>query len=119
MDRRLLSGLGNLSRLTLPDGQITRDRNDAWQWSGNTAVDTDHLQSLIDNWQTLSATSIRAFNLDASPGRLIEIQFDDGRKIDFLLQASEPEIILANPQIGLQYHYRRDYLNQLIAPGDG
>ena len=67
----------------------------------------------------LPANGIRNFNLDARPGEVISLRLANGEEMDFLLQSSDPEIIIANPEIGLQYHFRRDYRDQLIAPDDG
>ena len=73
----------------------------------------------MTNWSVLPATGIRPFNIDANPGELITVGFGDGHEIDFLLQSSDPEIVIANPQIGLQYHFRADYRDQLITPVGG
>jgi hypothetical protein len=118
VDRRLVPHRAGIASLKLPAGEATRDAEQAWRWSSDPRVTAYQAQQLVDNWRSLSANGIRAFRLDAAPGEVIEVRLEDGTEIDFLLQSSAPEIVIANPQIGLQYHFRRDYYDQLIAPGD-
>ena len=116
VDRRLLPQRSDIETLQLPEVFI--QRNDAGQWHSTDQPELTQavLQQLITNWQQLSASSIRPFNLDAKPGKVIEFRFVGGQEIDFLLQSTEPEIVIANPKIGLQYHFRADFHDQLIAP---
>ena len=119
VDRRLLPQRSDIEVLRLPGVVIQRDNEGQWHAPQQPELAPATLQQLITNWQQLAASNIRPINLDASPGEVIEFRFANGRKIDFLLQSSAPEIVIANPEIGLQYHFRADFHDQLIAPQGG
>ena len=70
---------------------------------------------MIANWQGLQATRITAFNPDAIPSNLIVANLQDGQIVDFLLMSVAPEIVIAHPEIGLQYHFREEFHDQLIS----
>lgn len=119
VDRRLLPQRGEIANLRLPGIEISRDADGSFRAAGRPGLTSDQLGQLVTNWQALPANGIRPFNADARPGELISVRFASGEEIDFLLQSSAPEIIVANPLIGLQYHFRGDYRDQLIAPAGG
>ena len=114
IERRLLPQSGAIERLRLPKVEIVRDSGGDYLVAERPEIEPERLKQLIVNWQTLPAVGIRAFNMDAHPGELITATFADGVEYDFLLLSSEPEIIIANPTIGMQYHFRGDYRDQLI-----
>ena len=116
VDRRLLPGRTDLSALHLPEIKIELDSDG--HWSSTRKPESAQLALLIGNWQALPAIRIHRFDADASPGEPIEAHFAGGQRIDFLLLSTQPEIIIANPSIGLQYHFRASLYDQLIAPSD-
>jgi len=115
VDRRLLPGRFDISALRLPELEIRRSEG-IWQSSRDTTTTQAQLELLVGNWQALPASRIHLFDADAGPGEPIEVYFTDGQRIDFLLMSTKPEIIIANPRIGLQYHFRGNLYDQLIAP---
>ena len=72
-------------------------------------------EELVENWQDLQATRISHFDLGLTPRQLIEIDLADGQALEFLLMSEDPEIVIAHPNIGLQYHFRSHYYDQLIS----
>ena len=115
VDRRLLPGDLDISTLRLPELEIRRSEGQ-WQSSRDATTTQDQLELLVGNWQALPASRIHLFDAGAGPGEPIEAHFTNGQRIDFLLLSTQPEIIIANPGIGLQYHFRANLYNQLIAP---
>ena len=117
-DRRLLPERFVIEALRLPDFEINRDGDGGWRSTRVAEIPQAQLQRLVTNWQTLPASRVKRFDISASaPSEHIEIRLHDGRVIDFLLLATDPEIVIANPQIDLQYHFRSDYRDQLISIG--
>ena len=119
VDRRLLPRSDEIARLRLPAVDIVRDDTGEYRAADRPQLASQVLAELVENWRSLPANGIRAFDLDANPGELISLRLASGEELDFLLQSREPEIVIANPQIGLQYHFRGDFREQLIAPRDG
>ena len=115
VDRRLLPRRAEITSLQLPDLEIRLD--DKRRWRSNRAVEfaQARMVQLVENWQDLQATRISHFDLGLMPRQLIEIDLADGQALEFLLMSEDPEIVIAHPNIGLQYHFRSHYYNQLIS----
>jgi len=115
VDRRLLPRRYSISRLKLPGLEISRDVNDSWQVENvDGGFEQDQIDRLVANWQDLEAAKINLFDTGAIPRQKLEIALQDGSKFEFFLMSIEPEVVIAHPQIGLQYHFRADLYNQLI-----
>lgn len=114
VDRRMLPKRDPVARLQLPEFEITRDEDDRFRSSHTPEFTQAQLRQLIDNWQGLQASRVKRFDSGADALLTIEARLAGGRVINFLLLSVTPEIVIANPQIGLQYHFRANYYNQLI-----
>lgn len=115
VDRRLLPRRYRLSTLKLPGFEISRDASDHWQVANEDGFGQDQITRLVANWQDLEASQIKLFDAGATPGQKLEIVLQDGSVVEYLLMSIDPEIVIAHPQIGLQYHFRADLYYQLIA----
>jgi hypothetical protein len=116
VDRRLLPRRYELSRLELPELEISRNANDSWQVANaDDGFEQDQIARLVANWQDLEAAKIKLFDTGAIPRQKLEIALQDGSKFEFFLMSIDPEIVIAHPQIGLQYHFRADLYYELIA----
>ena len=118
VDRQLLPRRYQIESIGLPELKIQRNADDQWRTLPASEYSQAQLQQLIDNWQELQASRIKPLDLGGSVPQLIEVELSDGQSIDFLLISFEPELIIANSQIGLQYHFLRDYADQLITIRD-
>jgi len=118
VDRRMLPKRTPIASLQLPEFKITRDGDDRWRSSHEPEFTQAQLRHLIDNWQGLQASRVKRFDRGANALLTIEARLAGGRVIDFLLLSVTPEIVIANPQIGLQYHFRANYHDQLITIAD-
>ena len=75
----------------------------------------DQLDSLIANWQTLEASSIKPYRKSGLSEGKITAGLEDGSKLEFLLMAISPEIVIARPDLGLQYHFSESQYYGLLA----
>ena len=115
VDRRLLPPDFQVDSLRLPEFEISLGDNGLWRTDHDIQLPQSRLIQLMENWQGLQATSIRRYNLNAMPRELIEARLQSGEVIEFLLLSIAPEIILAQPETGLQYHFRSAFYDQLIS----
>ncbi|MGK0398247.1 MAG: hypothetical protein ACJA0I_000537 [Gammaproteobacteria bacterium] len=113
IDQRLLPRALALSRLKIGPLEITQTENGGWQDSNNTSS-PDQLNTIIGNWQTLQASRIQAFKKKSTPIQKITASFDNGNQVGFFLMSIKPEIIIAHPDIGLQYHFNKDQYYNLL-----
>ncbi len=118
VDRRLLPARLGLVGLRLPGLRLERDAAGNWR-APEADIEGEQIEQLIGNWEALEASRIREYRASGTPQQKIEAVLADGRRLEFFLMSIDPEIVIANPQIGLQYHFGRDYYYQLIAPRSG
>jgi hypothetical protein len=115
VDRRLLPRKLGLQSLALPGLLLSRNPDDSWQADGTDDFSSQQLQQLVSNWQALEATRIKVYNASGTPRQKIRAELGDGQGQEFYLMSIDPEIIIANPRIGLQYHFSSDLYYQLIS----
>lgn len=104
-----------MSELKLPGVEISRDASDNWQVANTDDFGQDQVARLAANWQDLEAVKLKPFDTDATPRQKLEIALQDGSRHEFFVMSIDPEIIIAHPLIGLQYHFHADLYYQLIA----
>lgn len=114
IDQRLLPRALDLNSLKIGLLEITQTSNGGWQDGDNTSS-PDQLNTLIGNWQTLRASRIRGFKKKAAPLQKITAGLDNGNEVEFFLMSIKPEIIIARPDLGLQYHFKKDLYYDLLA----
>ncbi len=114
VDRRLLPRSLALRSLSLPDFELTRDGNDGWQ-ADDDRLDKARLAELVADWQGLEAARVQPYRAGATPREKITARLEDQRELEFFLMSIEPEIVIANPELGLQYHFGDEFYYRLIA----
>jgi len=115
VDRRLLPRTDELRVFKLPEFEISRDDNNTWQLIDANGFEQDQIATLVDNWQNLEASRVKLFSANKVPRQKIRVLFADGQNQEFFVMSIDPEIIIANPQIGLQYHFPAELYYQLIS----
>lgn len=115
VDRRLLPRRYRITTLKLPGIEVNRDANDSWQLAKADGFEQDQVAHLMENWQDLEASRVKLYNTGATPRQKFEVKLQDGSRHEFFLMSIEPEIVVAHPRIGLQYHFPADLYYQLIA----
>ena len=115
VDRRLLPRTDELTVFKLPGFEISRDDNNTWRLIDTNGFEQSQIETLVENWQNLEASRVKLFAADKMPQQKIRILFADGQNQEFLVMSIDPEIIIANPRIGLQYHFTAELYYQLIS----
>jgi len=115
VDRRLLPRNLGLTSLKLPGLQFIRNADDSWELASAEGFSPQQIAQLVGNWQGLEASRIKPYKVAATPQQKIQAGFENGQNQEFFLMSINPEIIIANPRIGLQYHFSADLYYQLIA----
>ncbi len=110
MDHRLLPPTLMLQSLTLPEVQMFRSQDGQWQRQDSKSFDQDRLKQLVSNWQSLQPLRVKPFDSKPTPKEKILVQLLNGEQIELFLMSIKPEVIVANPKLGLQYYFNsKDY----------
>ena len=115
VDRRLLPDSIALESLQLPGWNLIPYSNGGWQLTDKNVQVIGQPDDLIKNWQGLEATKVKRFKSETTPLQKIRAHFANGQQQEFFLMSIDPEIVIANPRIGMQYHFSADFYYQLIS----
>ena len=116
IDRKLLPADSKLSRLQLPDITLSLQADKQWLLApANPAVKSAAMQKLAANWEQVSAYYVRRYQGETGE-ETITLEFSgDIEPITFHIKSRTPELILARPELGIQYHLQADMQKALLA----
>jgi len=100
--RRLFAKDTRIAAITLPGLSISKaDQN--WNVEPAQEVSSDDLQAFIESWQEATSFNIQA--VDPTQGNeAVEITLaDNAGNIVYSIASREPELVLARPDLGIQY----------------
>jgi hypothetical protein len=101
--KQLLDEGSSIEALTLPDLKLNW-QEERWQLDPKPeSFSADQVTRLIDQWKFASALDIKPY--DKKPGEKITITLSGQEQpLELLLTAQKPDLILARPELGIQYH---------------
>ena len=111
--QQLLPEGTNISSITLP-GLTVRWQDDRWQVEPKPeSFSADQVTRLLDAWKLASAVQIKPY--DDKEGETITIEpKGDATPITFLLTARSPDLVLARPDLGIEYHLAETSADELL-----
>jgi len=115
IDRRLLPRSIPLKSLELAELSLSKSSNGDWQSDTIGEVEVGRLNQIANNWQTLHAGRVKIYDKSKMPGQKIVAGLEDGDEIDFFLISVKPEIVIARPDLGVQYHFAEKQYYDLLS----
>jgi len=111
MDQRLLPPGLSLQSLRLPSGRLELREG---EWTVNDKPDP-RATRLVEQWRQLQAAAIKPYQPRGTPLQKIVATTADGRTLEFFVLSIQPDIIIARPDLGLQYHFADSRYYDLLA----
>lgn len=111
--KQLLDEGSSIETLLLPELKLNW-QEERWQLDPKPeSFSADQVTRLIDQWKFASAMEIKAY--DKKPGEKITLQLTDNEEpLEFLLTSQQPDLILARPALGIQYHLDASSAERLL-----
>ncbi|MBT8122055.1 MAG: DUF4340 domain-containing protein [Gammaproteobacteria bacterium] len=108
IDRRLLPPGAVVTAIELPGLSLQRDSDNHWQLQpDDKTVDADAIRTLVSSWENARALYVRAAS--GYQGETLRIHLDGvDEPLEFALHRDYKDIILARPDLGIQYHLAGD-----------
>ena len=104
-----------INKLILPDHTLTRDKNDLWQSVDGIA--SDAIVESIYQWKHKQAFAVHNYMERPSLGEIqVHLENRDS-PILFYITDIEPWLIIARPDINLEYHLNIEDYDALLNPG--
>jgi len=118
IERRLLDASAVITRLSLPDLELTRAADGNWELTPDYPdISADAIQQLLTNWLQASALYVRAYEAGTATGQITLELAGNERPQVFELVARAPELILARPDLGIEYHFSNGAEERLLELG--
>ena len=115
IDRRLLPSSISLNSLRLAEFNLSKNSDGTWQADTLGDVVADQVNALVNNWQTLDAGNIKNFDKTGTAEQKIVAGLQDGSNIEFFIMSTRPEIVIARPDLGVQYHFSEKQFYDLLS----
>jgi len=118
VDKGLLPAGSHVTALQLPQATFTLDKHGAWQLApADASVSADDIQKLMDAWQRELAISVSPIGKDVREGEVsISISGSD-KPLRFAILKDPDFVVLARPDLGLQYELDASLRDTLLSPG--
>ncbi len=110
----LLPPDSTITKLVLLNQTINKDESGRWQSS--IEMNPDHVAQTLQRWLHSQAFGIHQYLPRKELGEVLIYVRDSAQAIRFLITDIEPWLIIARPELGLEYHLDAGLYSTLIAP---
>lgn len=108
--------LNNTEIVSLSSPQLQLYQNDAGRWQSNKKLTADQIQTVLQHWKNAQAFAVHAYMPRKQLGK-ITIQLAQ-QTIEFEITDDDPWLILARPELGIEYHLDAALKNALLGTPD-
>lgn len=112
----LLPAGSSIERLVLTNQTISKDDNGLWQSDAD--ISADNIVKILDHWQHNQAFGAHEFMQRDDLGEVAIHLQNRPQAIRYIISDTDPWLILARPELGLEYHLDKEAYEQLIEPID-
>ena len=110
----LLPRNSKIEKLILINQTISRGENGFWQ--SNIAISADNINKTIDHWQNDQAFGVHSYLERKQLGEVFVYLEGQQQPVSFIITDIDPWLVLARPEIGLEYHLDIGAYDNLIVP---
>lgn len=102
--------------LEITSPQLRVYQNDAGQWQSNKKLTADQIQTVLQHWKNTQAFAVHTYMPRKQLGK-ITVQLAQ-QTIEFEISDDDPWLILARPELGIEYHLDASLKNALLGIPD-
>ncbi len=103
-----------IEKLVLLNQTITKDTSDLWK--SNIDMSADNINAALDDWQSLQAFGAHEYIKRTALGDIFIFLENQEKAIQYEITDTDPWLILARPDLGLEYHLDIETYDKLITP---
>ncbi|MBI4006657.1 MAG: DUF4340 domain-containing protein [Gammaproteobacteria bacterium] len=108
----LLPPDADIISIQLPEHQL-RKTADKWTIEPAGNISADKIIELVSAWKSVEAITVRAFEAKEISGT-IRVELAQGEPIEFAMVSAPPQLVLARPELNIQYHISSYDAEQLL-----
>ena len=112
--RELLPSDAKIDKLVLP--QMTLSRDDSQRWRSSSATDPDLITETLHHWKNSQAFGVHNYMARESLADISVFLSGETKPIRFHVTDTDPWLIIARPDLDLEYHFNLELYERLL-PG--
>lgn len=113
--RTLLPPNTRISKMILPEQTLALDFD--IKWFSTKAISADAITETLEHWKNTEAFGVHDYK-ERMPLETIEVfTWGNDEPIVFLITDVDPWLIIARPDIKLEYHFNLEFYDSLLRPG--
>ena len=118
VSRDLVPKGADIIALELPDAKLSRSGKGAWTVTpAGKKISQDVVQAVIKAWHEAQALRVAPYDKRPAHGKVV-IRLKDGQSpLQYEIITRKPELILARPEIGMQFYLETDQVQRLLTIG--
>ena len=113
--RELLDRNAEIQKLQLPQHTIYRDDDGIWQSSDE--LDPDAINEVIHHWQNSQAFGVHNYMQRETLAEISVFLAGKDQPIRFFVTDTDPWLIIARPDLDIEYHFNLEFHDRLLQPG--
>lgn len=114
VNQHLLPADSRITEITTPDWRLAR-AEDKWVLTPERpGLSADAANMVVDNWRQAQAVWIQPYEQSEAKGRIVVRLEGEEQPLQFDILAQEPELVLARPDAGVQYHLAEESARGLL-----
>jgi hypothetical protein len=121
ISQTLLPGSDTITALRLTDISLVRSDEGKWQVTPeNSELSTDAINAVVDEWQHAQAFGVHDYLQREQLGKVSVTTRSNGigQTVDFVITDIDPWLIIARPELGIEYHFDAEFYDRLLRPGN-
>ena len=113
--RELIAKNAVIEKLVLPEATLYRDENGLWHSSSG--IGPDAISETLYHWKNSQAFGVHNY-MQRDPQAEISVYLAGRNEpIQFYVTDTDPWLIIARPDIGIEYHFNLEFYDRLLRPG--
>ncbi len=113
--RELLGSDAEIEKLELPDHTLYRDDND--RWHSDKELGGDAISETLYQWRNGQAFGVHNYMPRKSLGNISVHLAGRTEPVRFIVSDRDPWLIIARPELDLEYHFNPEFYDRLLNPG--
>ena len=115
-NRNLVPSGKRIIALQLPNMKLTRNDKGEWDVSpSNMEISADAVQGLVNEWSDAQALRVTPYEKHAAEGEVVIGVAGQAQPLRYQIIARKPEMILARPEIGMQFYVASEQADHLLS----
>lgn len=113
--RELIGGGAEIVKLELPEQTLHRDDSNRWHSSAD--IDPDAINEALYHWNHAQAFGVHNYMPRESLGDIRVHLAGASEPIEFMITDTDPWLIIARPDLDIEYHFNLEFYDRLLRPG--